>query len=192
MPQPYSGQVHIDVALTNISVAYLQSANDYIAPKVFPVIPVQKQSNKYFIYNQGDFFRDVATLRGPGSESSGGGYNLTTGSYYCDVWAHHQDVDPQIREQSDVPLDADRDATLWVTQVLAIRREVQWASKFFTTSTWTGSTTGGDITPTTKWDAAILDSDRGHSDAVVQDQADDRQVAEQVGARHECVQGSRQ
>lgn len=154
MPQPYSGQVHIDVALTNISVAYLQSAGDYIATKVFPVIPVPKQSNKFFIYNQGDFYRDEATLRGPGSESSGGGYNLTTGSYYCDVYAHHKDVDPQIRAQSDTPLDADRDATIWVTQILAIRREVQWMSKFFTTSTWTGSTTGGDITPGTKWDAA--------------------------------------
>lgn len=145
MPQPTSLQVHIDVALTNISVAYLQSADDYIATKVFPVVPSPKQSNKFFIYRRGDFFRDVATLRAPGTESSGGGYNLDTGSYFCDVFAHHLDVDPQIRANSDVPLDADRDATLWVTQILAIRREVQWLSKFFTTGVWTGSTTGGDI-----------------------------------------------
>lgn len=154
MPQPTASQVHIDVPLTNISVAWLQNAADYIAPRVFPIVPVVKQSNKYFIYTQGDFFRDEATLRAPGTESSGGGYNLTTDSYFCDVFAHHKMVDPQIRANSDNPLDADRDATIWVSQILAIRREVQFLSKFFTTSVWTGSTTGSDITPNTLWDAA--------------------------------------
>ena len=50
MPQPYSGQVHVDRPLTNISVAYLQNDNDYIADKVFPVVPVMKQSDRFFVY----------------------------------------------------------------------------------------------------------------------------------------------
>lgn len=154
MPQPYAQQVHIDVALTNISVAYLQNNADYIADKVFPVLPVQHQSNKYFIYRRGDFFRDVATKRAPGTESSGGGYNLDTGSYFADVWSHHKMVDPQIRSNSDQPLDADRDATIWVSQILGIKREVQFLAKYFTTSVWTGSSTGSDIVPSPKWDAA--------------------------------------
>lgn len=152
MPQPYSGQVHIDVALTNISVAYLQDANDYVAPKVFPAIPSPKQSNKFFRYNRGDFFRDVATKRAPGTQSSGGGYNLDTDTFFCDVWAHHKMVDPQLRAQADQPLDMDRDAAIWVTQILAIKREVQFLSKFFTTGVWTGSTSGTDVTPSPKWD----------------------------------------
>ena len=155
MAQPMLTQVHVDRPLTNISVAYLQDDNDYIADKVFPVVPVQKQSDRYFVYNRGDFFRDVAQLRAPGAESAGGGYNLdNTPSYYCDVYAYHKDVDPQVRANSDTPLDADRDATIWVTQILAIRREVQFLSKFFTTGVWTGSSTGADITPGTLWDAA--------------------------------------
>jgi hypothetical protein len=157
MPQPTPSQVHIDVALTNISVAYLQTSDDYVSTKVFRQIPVPKQSDKYFIYNRGDFYRDVATLRGPGAPSSGGGYGLTTGSYFADVYAHHMDVDPRVRENSDSPLSADRDATIWVTQILQIRREVQWLSKFFTTGIWTGSTSGNDITSadfasTKNWD----------------------------------------
>lgn len=154
MPQPTSTQVHVDFALTNISVAYLQDNDDLIADKVFPTLPVQHQSNKYFLYNRGDFFRDVATRRAPGTESTGGGYNLTTDSYFCDVWAHHKMVDPQIRANSDQPLDADRDASIWVTQILGIKREVQFLSKYFTTGVWTGTTTGTDITPGTKWDVA--------------------------------------
>lgn len=155
MPQPTSQVVHVDRPLTNISVAFLQNDNDYVADKVFPVVPVQKQSDRYFVYNRGDFFRDVATLRAPGTESAGGGYNLdNTPSYFADVYSYHKDVDPQVRANSDVPLDADRDATIFVTQILAIKREVVFLSKFFTTSVWTGSTTAGDITPGTLWDAA--------------------------------------
>lgn len=155
MPQPTQQSVHVDRPLSNISVAYLQSADDYIADKVFPVVPVQNQSDRYFVYNRGDFYRDVAQLRAAGTESAGGGYGIdNTPSYYCDVYAYHKDVDPQVRANSDVPLDADRDATIWVTQVLAIKREVLFLSNYFTTSVWTGSTTGSDITPSTLWDVA--------------------------------------
>jgi hypothetical protein len=155
MPQPTQQAVHVDRPLSNISVAYLQDNNDYIADKVFPIVPVQKQSDRYFVYNRGDFFRDVAQLRAPGTESAGGGYGVdNTPSYFADVYAYHKDVDPQVRANSDVPLDADRDATIWVTQVLAIKREVVFLSKYFTTGVWTGTTTGTDITPGTLWDAA--------------------------------------
>jgi hypothetical protein len=39
-----------------------------------------------------------------------------------------------------------------VTRGLLLRREKDWASKYFTTGIWTGSSTGTDITPGTKWD----------------------------------------
>jgi len=58
-----------------------------------------------------------------------------------------------VRANTDNPLDADTDATLFLTQRLAITRERKFLTSYFTTSKWTGSTTGGDITPGTKWDA---------------------------------------
>ena len=63
MPQPSVNQVHIDAILTNISVAYLQNTNNFIADKVFPVIPVDKKSNLYFKYTKDDWFRDEAQRR---------------------------------------------------------------------------------------------------------------------------------
>lgn len=155
MPQPTLTDVHVDRPLTNISVAFLQNEADYVAPRVFPIVPVMKQSDRYFVYNEGDFFRDEAQIRAPGTESAGGGYALdNTPSYYCDVYSYHKMVDPQIRANSDSPLDADRDATIFVSQKLAIRREVLFLNSYFTTSVWTGSTTASDITPGTLWDAA--------------------------------------
>ena len=71
MPNPGRNSTHIDRALTNISVAYMQSADTFIADKVFPMIPVQKQSDTYFEYDKESFFRDDARERAKGTESAG-------------------------------------------------------------------------------------------------------------------------
>ena len=85
MPQPTMGQSHVDAVLTNISVAYAQQAGNFIADKVFPTVPVDKKSDKYFTYTKNDWFRDEAQRRGPGTEPAGGGYNLSTDTYSCVV-----------------------------------------------------------------------------------------------------------
>ena len=116
MPQPTISDVHIDAILTNISVAYMQRAENMIADKVFPVVPVDKKSNKYFKYDKNDWFRDEAQRRAPGTESAGGGYNLSTDTYSADVWAFHKDVDDQTLANADTPLNPLREAAEFVTQ----------------------------------------------------------------------------
>tara|TARA_Y100000356_G_C11215002_1_gene265736 strand:- start:53 stop:1012 length:960 start_codon:yes stop_codon:yes gene_type:complete len=149
MPQPTSSDVHVDAILTNISVAFIQSRDNFIANRVFPSLPVEKQSDKYFVYTKGDWFRDEAAVRAPATESAGGGYTLSTSTYSCDVYAYHKDVDDQVRANADTPLAPDRDATEFITQRMLLRREIQWTSDFFTTSVWTTDKTGG--TDFTKW-----------------------------------------
>lgn len=155
MASPTLNQVHVNRPLTNISQAYIQDQGDYIADRIFPVVPVQKQSDRYFVYTKGDWFRDEAQVRGPATESAGGGFDIdNTPSYYAPVYAFHKDVDDQVRANTDDPLNADRDATLFVTQRLLLKREVLVLQSTLKTGIWTGSTTGGDITPGTKWSAA--------------------------------------
>ncbi len=82
-------------------------------------------------------------VRGLSQESAGGGYGLDhTGSYNCNVWALHKDVDDQVRANSDSPLSPDRDATIYLTQQALTRRERLWATKFFGTSIWTKELAG--------------------------------------------------
>jgi hypothetical protein len=38
--QPTPSQVHVNVPLTNVSVAYMIDSGLYIASRVFPVVPV--------------------------------------------------------------------------------------------------------------------------------------------------------
>jgi len=154
MPQPTLSDVHVDRPLTNISVAYIQSAENFIADKIFPAVPVPKKSDVYYKYDRDSWFRDEMEKRAPGTESSGSGYELETDNYSCDVWSLHKDISDQIRANTDQPLDADRDATLFLSQKGMLRKEKQFVSEYFTGSKWTGSTTGGDITPSTLWDNA--------------------------------------
>jgi hypothetical protein len=126
-----------------ISTAYIQDQKDFISTKVFPIIPVDKKSDLYFKYTKNDWFRDEAQERAPGSESAGGGHNLTTDSYNCTVYAWHEDVPDQTRENSDQPLDPDQDATLLCTQKLLLKQEITWTSQYFGTGIW-----GTDVTPT--------------------------------------------
>lgn len=143
MPRPTAGDVHVNRPLTNISVAYIQRQDSFVADKVFPAVPVQKQSDRYFTYDRGDFWRNEAEERAPGTESAGSGFEVdNTPTYYCRVYALHKDIDEQVRANTDQPLDADRDATLFLAQKMLIKRDKVWADKYFTTSVWTGGTGG--------------------------------------------------
>ena len=129
---PRMTDAHIDRAMTNISVAYLQDESNFIADKVFPIVPVRRQSDLYYKYDKGDFMRDEAKQRAAFSESAGGDYGVEASEpYFCRKHAFHKDVAPEERLNYDEPLDADRDATLFVTQKMMIRREMAWASKYF-------------------------------------------------------------
>ena len=136
MPQPSINSVHVDAILTNISIAYLQNQDNFIADKVFPVIPVDKKSDKFFTYTKNDWFRDEAQRRAGGTESAGGGYGLSTGSYSADVFAFHKDVDDQTLANADAPINPLREATEFVTRRLMLRKEIQWNTDFFTSSIW--------------------------------------------------------
>lgn len=149
MPNPTRGDVHVNKPLTNIAIAYMQQASAFVSDRVFPNIPVMKQSDRYIEYDRSDFWRNQFAKRAPGTESAGSGWKIkNTSTYYADVWALHKDVDDQIRSNADAPINMDRDATEWLAQQALIAREINWASKYFVTGVWSGVTgsTGTDIT----------------------------------------------
>ena len=155
---PTMQNAHIDRALTNVSVAYLQDASAFIADKVFAIVPVTRQSDVFYVYDKGDFMRDEAQVRGAATESAGGDYGVEAAEpYYCRKHAFHKDVTPEERANYDEPLDADKDATDFVSQKMLIRREMQWATKFFRDGVWgteiSGAETAGE-NAVVKWSLA--------------------------------------
>jgi hypothetical protein len=141
MAQPSMNAVHLDAVLTQISVAYMQTPNNFIASDVFPMIGVDQKSGVYYTYDKNDWFRDEAQRRAPGTESAGSGYGLSRANYACDVFALHKDVHDQDRANQDRPIDLDSEAAKYVASRLILRREIQFVTDFFGTGIW-----GTDIT----------------------------------------------
>lgn len=141
MPLPAPNQVHaVDVPLSMVSQAIIQSEELYgVSRKVFPIVNVDKQSNKYYVWDQKDFFRTDAAKRAPGAESAGSGLRLSTDSYFCDVWASHMDIDHQTAANADAGVDLERGAVAKVTRDILIREDIDWAAAFFVTGIWNAS-----------------------------------------------------
>ena len=160
--QPTPGDVHVNSPLTNISIAFLQNATNFVASKVFPNIPVSKQSDRYYVYNRGDFNRDEMQARAPATESAGGSYTLdNTPSYFANRFSFHKDVPDEVRANADAALNPDREAVAFVTHKALIRREKVFSSNFFTTGKWATDITGVSGTPTgaqvKQWNDATAD-----------------------------------
>lgn len=144
MPLPTREDVHVDAILTNLSVAYAQMQNRFIASRAFPIVPVEKQSDKYFVWTKEDWFRDDMQRRGDSEESAGTGMNLSTDNYYADVWALHKDVGHLAMGNAD--LDMGMPTTRFLTGRALLRQEVQWVSDYFVSSVW-----ATDVTPANLW-----------------------------------------
>jgi len=152
MSQPTASESHVDSILTSVSVAYMQQSRNFIAPNVFPIIPVDKQSDKYFIYDKNAFMRDEAKKRAPNDESEGGGYALSTDSYYADVYAYHTDVSDQLLNNADAPLNPEADGARFVMDKMLLAMERKWMADFFVTAVW-----GTSATPGTLWSDVTSD-----------------------------------
>lgn len=152
--QPGRADVHVNRPLTSISVAYRLNTDDFVAEKVFPVVPVQKQSDLYFVVDPaGDMFRDDMTERAPATESDGDTFNLSTSPYFARKYSLHHDVPDEIRDNTDAPLDMDRMVTLDLTGKQLLKREVIFNSTYFTQSgapgtVWTFKVDGVASSPT--------------------------------------------
>jgi hypothetical protein len=148
MANPTPSDLHaVNIPLTNVSIAYMQADNAFIATKVFPILPVQQQSNRYYKYDRADWNRAESKLRGPATESAGSGWNLSTDTYLADVWAIHKDNSAQDYANADTTFNLDQEAAEWCTLQMLLRQDIQFVTKYFTTGIWTGDQTGVAAAP---------------------------------------------
>jgi hypothetical protein len=143
---PGGSDLHIDAALTNVSVAYFQDPNDFIADKVFPSLPVDKRSDVFWKYTKSDWRRSDAQKRAPGTETPGIGWSNLTDAYFCDVYGVH----------------LDSDATRLVTQHLLLQKDRIWAQTYFQAGVWDVEYTG--IASGTPTSSQLLQFDQVASD----------------------------
>lgn len=178
--QPTASDVHVNTPLTSISVAFMQNAANFVADRVFPNVPVAKQSDRYYTYDRGFFNRAEMQKRAPGTETKGIGYAVdNTPSYYCDVWGVHFDVHDQIRANADTVISPDRDATNLVSQQALLRKEKSWVANYFTTGVWTFNRNGVASSPVAG--TSVLQWNDANSDPIKDVKDAKREIAQSTG-----------
>src|SRR5436190_14620804 len=136
MPNPTGSELHVSQPLTNVSIAYMQSADAYIADKVFPAVSVRKQGDLYWKYSKSDWRRTNVQKRAPSTESPGVGWKQDTDNYFCDVYTVKKDIDDQDRANADSNFNLDRDATEFITNQHLLARDLAWAAAYFHSGVW--------------------------------------------------------
>lgn len=158
MPLLTPSSVHIDQPLTNLTLAYAQSQENFIADKVFPIVGVDKQSDKYYKYDRANMNRtgDVQKLA-PRTEVNRIGMSISDDSYFAEVYGLGMDFDEQTLANEDEALEMRRAGSETLAMRLMIHREEQFASKFFVDNVWGTNYDGASSTSGTNllyWDDA--------------------------------------
>jgi hypothetical protein len=130
-------QVHIDAPLTNLTLAYLQSADNFIADKVFPIVDVDKQSDKYYIYDRENFNRSGQRKQlAPRTRPERVGMSLSNDSYFADVFGLATDFDEQTLANEDAALETRAMGAQMLTHNMLIDREKDFVTNFFSDNVW--------------------------------------------------------
>jgi len=147
MPLLTPSAVHIDQPLSNLTLAYVQEQTNFVADKVFPVVGVQRQSDKYYLYDRANMNRsgDVKKLA-PRTEVNRIGMAISNAAYYADVYGIGMDFDEQTLANEDAMLEVRAAGAQTLINRVLIEREEQFASSFFSAGVWTT-----DVTPANLW-----------------------------------------
>tara|TARA_B110000046_G_C12982629_1_gene394109 strand:+ start:596 stop:1597 length:1002 start_codon:yes stop_codon:yes gene_type:complete len=143
MPLLTPSQVHLDQPLSNLTLAYVQSQDTFIADKVFPTVGVARQSDKYYIYDRANMNRagDVKILA-PRTEVNRIGMAISNDSYYADVRGLGMDFDEQTIANEDEVLEIRSAGAQTLAMRMLLDREANFASTFFSTGVWTNEVAG--------------------------------------------------
>ena len=147
MSQPAPSDVHVDAALSNISIAYKNSG--YIADQIFPTVSVNKQSDKYYIWTKDFWFRNHVQRRAPGDDVPWAGMEISNTSYYSELFHLGFPLFDEVEANADPAADPEKAASEWLADQFLLNHEAKWVADFFTTSVWDNDVTGG--TNFTKW-----------------------------------------
>jgi len=78
---------HIDVPLSNLAIKAFQGASGFIAQQLLPIVPVGKQSDKYYILDKDSWLRIGNSFRAPKTSPRRVNFRVSSDSYFADNYA---------------------------------------------------------------------------------------------------------
>lgn len=149
------GDIHVNLPLSSMSVAYATKREEYIADKVFPKIPVPWQNGRYYTYGRDTFFRNRGRKWIPGTPMPQSSFDLdNTPTYGCEFRAFEYPLRWDLAKNMDSVIQIEKTTAEYIAQALLQGREQEWADTFFKTTVWTdrtGVTSNPNATQFVKW-----------------------------------------
>lgn len=139
--------LHYDRPLTDLSVAYIQSQDRFVARKVFPQVTTDHVSDVYYVWDKDDYMRDEAQQRAPNAEAAETAAKPSTEPFLCQEYALKEPIPWQRRDNADKVIDMEAAATRRIAQKLLIRQDSIWSARYFTTGQWGTDVAGVTGTP---------------------------------------------
>lgn len=149
MAQPTHSEIQaVDPVLTNMLVGYMQADDRFIASRLFPVVPIEKQSGTFYKFTKKYWFLDSLQRRAPGGKYARSGYGVETDTVTAQLWGLEHPIADEARSNNQMPMALESAGLQWLAQQSLIRKERAFAADFFANSVW-GTT---DNNSTTDWD----------------------------------------
>ncbi|HEY1956702.1 MAG TPA: hypothetical protein VGH28_13875 [Polyangiaceae bacterium] len=145
------GQVHVDAALSNLSVQYANE--EYIGEEIMPATTVAKLSDVFFKYDRRSRFGYPDDAMGSRSSANEINESRTTDNYSCKPYALKNYIDALTVAAEDAPLNEMVDLVAATAEGIAFKREVRLASILSTTSNFASSNTVS-LASGVRWDSS--------------------------------------
>lgn len=137
----------VEPVLTNLMTAFRQGAERFIAPRVFPVVPVGTDSGTFYKFTKKYWFTDGLQRRAPGDPFTRLDFGVESDTYKTEQWAADYAIADEVRANAAAPLDLEQAAVEFLGQKSLLRKEIQFAADFMKTGVW-----GTDNSSATDWD----------------------------------------
>ena len=138
--------LHIDVPLTNMVIGY--EPKGFIIDQIFPAVSVDKQTNHYYKWTKGDFFRIPDTIRSPRTKGRTIELNVSSDGYSCKNYALVHQEPWENMANADTILSGREKRVRALRNLLTLDHENRVASKI-TSGSNLGSYTA--LTGTNRW-----------------------------------------
>ncbi len=137
-----------NIYLTNMSMAYFQSAERYVAKAIFPICPVLISNAKYYEFDKASMMRDNMSRKPQFGKVGPAQMGLLEHSYNCEVYqviAGIDKLDSLNFQRAHAPGAADprRDQIRYVVAQANLHQDVLFADQFFKAGAWDNEWTGG-------------------------------------------------
>ena len=154
--------------LTNVAIAHFQEPSFYVAPDIFPILPVPTSSGNYYVFNKAELALDQVQRKPAFGKVAPAIFSHSEETYSVAVDQVIIGVD-QIaalnyqRSGAPATIDPRRAKTRLLAEQMKIHLDRVFADGFFNSSAWTNVKTGVAASPSTN---QFLQFDNANADII--------------------------